>query len=36
MKKNVLIIPKITTPEIKALVTEFSWKADPFGLPTKE
>lgn len=32
----VLIIPRITIPEINALVTEFSWKENPFGLPTKE
>lgn len=36
MRKMVLVIPRITMPEINALVTELSWKVDPLGLPTKE
>lgn len=36
MKKTVLIIPRMTIPEINALVMEFSWNVDPLGLATKE
>lgn len=28
-KKKTLVIPRMTTPEISALVTEFSWKGGP-------
>lgn len=36
MKKTMLIIPRMTIPEISALVTEFIWNVDPFRLATKE
>lgn len=29
-KKKMLVIPRMTTPEISVLVTEFSWKGGPF------
>lgn len=29
-KKKMLVIPRMTTPEISALVTAFSWKGAPF------
>lgn len=31
MKNEMLVIPRMTTPEISALVTEFNWKGGPFG-----